>query len=134
MPETVFDRFETPPAAKLLEWELLALDAEHGSIEVGFVGKPEFANPSGHIQGGFLTAMLDDAMGPAIVAMTDGALFGRTINLHTHFLRPVPIGEIRAQGRITKLGKTTAFLEGELFDCEGNLAARAVAAVSLAPI
>lgn len=134
MQQTVFDRFETPPAAKLLGWRLIALDAEKGTIEVSFNGRAEFANPSGHIQGGILTAMLDDTMGPAVVAMTDGALFGRTINLHTHFLRPVPVGMIQTQGRVTKLGKTTAFLEGELFDCEGNLAARAVAAVSLAPL
>lgn len=134
MQETVFNRFEMPPAARLLGWQLLALDAKKGTIEVGFSGKPEFTNPSGHIQGGFLTAMLDNTMGPAVVAMTDGVKFGRTINLHTHFLRPVPIGAITTRGRVTRLGKTTAFLEGELFDYDGNLAARAVAAVSLASI
>jgi hypothetical protein len=46
-----------------------------GKIETEFEGKPEFANPVGHIQGGFLAAMLNAARNshscPASCTRTD---------------------------------------------------------------
>jgi acyl-coenzyme A thioesterase PaaI-like protein len=52
---------EMPPAAGLLGWKALSL--EPGHVRVRYTARPEFANPQGAIQGGFLAAMLDDAMG-----------------------------------------------------------------------
>ena len=52
-----------PPCAKTLGIEFAAIDGEHGTIEVKFEAKPEFLNPAGNVQGGFLAAMLDDTMG-----------------------------------------------------------------------
>ncbi len=63
MIEDILKSVPMPPAAKLLGWKLISLDAAAGEIEVGFEGKPEFANPIGNIQGGILSAMLDDTMG-----------------------------------------------------------------------
>ena len=57
-----------PPAAALLGFELLAIDETQGTIRVRFTARPEFANPIGAIQGGFLAAMLDDTLGPALTA------------------------------------------------------------------
>ena len=48
--------------------EITAVDPEAGTIEVQFQARPEFANPIGNVQGGFLAAMLDDSMGPARAA------------------------------------------------------------------
>ena len=131
MPDTIFDRFPAPPAAKLLGWSLLELDPEAGTIALAFEGKPDFCNPAGHIQGGFLAAMLDDTLGPALLAMTDGTLFGSTIDLHVHYLRVVKPGRITTTGRVVKLGSRVAFMEGELFDAAGALCARATASASL---
>jgi hypothetical protein len=61
-------RREPPPAAVLLGWELVVVDPEEGTIEVAFTATEQFTNPAGHIQGGFLAAMLDDTLGPALVA------------------------------------------------------------------
>lgn len=131
MTKTVFDRFERPPAADLLGWRLISLDAEAGIIEIAFEGKREFTNPMGYVQGGILTAMLDDTLGPAIVGMTGGKRFGQTIDLHTHFIRPVRPGPIRCMGRVTRLGANIAYMEGQLFDRDGKLAARATASAYL---
>lgn len=104
---------------------MISINLEQGEIELGFDGKPEFLNPMGTVQGGFLSAMLDDTMGPLIFAMTQGRQFGTTIDLHVHFLKPVRSGPITTKARVTQLGKKVAFAEGQLFDRDGQLAARA---------
>ncbi len=133
MPRSIFDELVLPPVAILLGWSLLSIDPTEGTIEVGFEGKPEFANPAGHVQGGMVTAMLDDTLGPALFAMTEGKQFGTTIDLHTHFLRPVPLGPIRTQGKVTRRGQNIGFMEGQLFDRSGQLAARATGSAFLTP-
>jgi Integrase core domain len=66
--DVVAGRTPAPPAAQLLGWKLLEVDPERTTIKVEFQARPEFVNPVGLIQGGFLAAMLDDTLGPALVA------------------------------------------------------------------
>jgi acyl-coenzyme A thioesterase PaaI-like protein len=61
-------RAEPPPAAVLLGWQLLSVDPDAGTIEVAFMATEQFVNLVGVVQGGFLAAMLDDTLGPALVA------------------------------------------------------------------
>ena len=96
MTTTVFDRMTMPPCATLLGWHLLDARPEEGWIRIGFEGKREFCNPAGFVQGGILSAMLDDTMGPAVFAMTDGKLFTSTISMTVNFLSP---GQTRADHR-----------------------------------
>jgi acyl-coenzyme A thioesterase PaaI-like protein len=63
-----------PPCSQLLSWRLLEHDVTRGWIKVGFGGRAEFLNPAGRVQGGILTAMLDDTMGPAVLVKSEGAL------------------------------------------------------------
>lgn len=126
----VFARFETPPCVTTLGWELLDADFAAGTVEVGFMAKPDFCNPSGYIQGGFLAAMLDDTMGPAVVVKSKGTQFTPTINLNVTFIAPARPGKLIGKGRILHIGKTICSLEGELFE-KGNLIARATASSRL---
>ena len=57
----------TAPCAELLGRRLVDHDEERGWIKFEFEGKAEFLNPAGRVQGGFVTAMLDDTRGPAVV-------------------------------------------------------------------
>lgn len=123
----IFARFPTPPCATTLGWRLLDADPEAGFVRVGFDGRPEFRNPAGFIQGGFLAAMLDDCMRPAVLVRSGGALFTPTIDLHVSFIAPARPGPLTGKGRIVQLGKTIAFLEGELFDEDGRIVARSTA-------
>ena len=68
-------RLPAPPCAKTLGIEFVQIDGERGSVEVKFEAKPEFLNPAGNVQGGFLAAMLDDTMGPALTATLDAGEF-----------------------------------------------------------
>ena len=133
-PHTFFAKETAPPAPLHLGWKLLDFDFDKGWIKVGFAPRPEFRNLAGHIQGGFISAMLDDTIGPAILIKTRGTFMGPTIDLHTHFLSPLKLGPVTAEGRVTKLGKRVAFTEGQLFDVDGKLCARATSSTLLIPM
>jgi uncharacterized protein (TIGR00369 family) len=129
---TIFDDVPMPPAARLLGWKLIAVDPKAGTIDVEFDAKPEFTNPAGFIQGGFLAAMLDDTLGPAAFAMTDGKRMTTTIDLHLHYVRPVLPGRVTTRAKVVNLGATIAFLAGELFGPDGRLSAMATASAIVA--
>ena len=88
MISTALDTLPTPPCSKMLGWTPLDARPEEGWIRIGFDGKPEFCNPAGLIQGGILTAMLDDTMGPAVFVKTEGRLYTATISMNISFLAP----------------------------------------------
>ena len=66
MPDShlIRDVFPTPsPSSTSLGFELLSLDMKELTTRVRFDGRPEFCNPAGVIQGGYLVAMMDDTIG-----------------------------------------------------------------------
>jgi uncharacterized protein (TIGR00369 family) len=103
-----------PAAAQTLGMDILNVDPEAGTLEAQFEARPEFANPTGNIQGGFLAAMLDDTMGPALAAQLAAGEFAPTLNLNVQFFAPASPGAIRGVGRVEKRGGGICFLSGEL--------------------
>lgn len=128
-PRTIFDELpgEMPPAAALLGWDVLKIDEERETIRIAFEGKPEFTSPSGFIQGGFLTAMLDEAMGSILTAVSKGTQLPATMSMTIDFARPALPGRLIGEGRITQKGREVIFLEGKLFDANSKLIARSTA-------
>jgi uncharacterized protein (TIGR00369 family) len=124
MAESFFAGKAPPPAAALLGWELVSESPEEGRIEVAFHPDASMLNPRGTVQGGFVAAMLDDTMGPALVSMSGGTVMPSSVDLNVSFIRPVMPGRITGRGRVVKRGRSIVFLEAELFDSEGNLLAR----------
>lgn len=120
-------RTPPPPAATTLGFTLIDIDPEQGSIHVQFDAKQEFLNPMGNVQGGFLAAMLDDTLGPALVATLPKDHFAPTIELKVNFIRPAKPGRIVGTGRVVSKGGTIAFLAGELKTEQGELLATATA-------
>jgi uncharacterized protein (TIGR00369 family) len=120
-------RAPLPPAAVLLGWELVAVDPDAGTIEVAFAASDQFLNPAGVIQGGFVAAMLDDTLGPALVATLGPGQFAPTTDLHVQFLRPARPGRLTGRGRVVRRGRDIAFLAGELLDGSGDVVAVATA-------
>jgi uncharacterized protein (TIGR00369 family) len=120
-------RAPAPPAAVTLGWELVAVDPEAGTIEVAFAATEAFLNPMGNVQGGFLAAMLDDTLGPALVATLEPDRFAPTLELKVSFLRPARPGRLVGRGRVVHRGGTIAFLEGSLADAGGDVVATATA-------
>lgn len=117
MPPHALDGLPRPPCAELLGWEILDADP----------ARPEFRNPAGYIQGGFLAAMLDDVMGPAAFVHSEGRQFSPTIDLCVSFMAPARPGRLVGEGQVVQMGKSIGFLEGKLWDADGVLVAKATA-------
>jgi uncharacterized protein (TIGR00369 family) len=87
-----------------------------------------FLNPAGIVQGGFLAAMLDSAMGASAVT---GAGSGRKISvanteMKVSFLRAAQLGdELTCTARVLKPGSVISFLEGRIVNGRGDLVATA---------
>jgi uncharacterized protein (TIGR00369 family) len=125
--DVVDGRAEPPPAAILLGWELVAVDPDAGTIEVSFTATDQFLNPAGDVQGGFLAAMLDDTLGPALVATLGDGEWAPTVDLQLQFLRPAKPGRLRGSGRVVRRGRDIAYLAGDLRGPGGEVVATATA-------
>ena len=128
---TALDNFTAPPSSRLLGWHLLDARPKEGWIRIGFDGKRDFCNPAGFVQGGILSAMLDDTMGPGVFVMTDGKLYTATITMTVNVLAPASPGPIAGEAKVTQLGKTVAFVEGRLMAEDGTVLATASASERL---
>ena len=125
--DVVAGRRPAPAAAATLGWALSWVAPERGEIEVRFEAGEAFLNPMGKVQGGFLAAMLDDTLGPALVATLPAGEFAPTLELKVSFLRPARPGQLIGRGRVVHRGGTIAFLSGELSDDRGDVVATATA-------
>jgi uncharacterized protein (TIGR00369 family) len=128
---TALDYLTAPPSSKLLGWHLLDARPKDGWIRIGFDGRKDFCNPAGSVQGGILSAMLDETMGPAVFVMTEGKLYTATITMTVNFLAPAKPGKLIGEANVTQLGKTIAFVEGKLMAEDGRVLATATTSLRL---
>ncbi len=116
-----------PPCSETLGMQLRAVDQANMAITVDFDVSPSFANPTGAIQGGFMAAMLDEAMSTCCIIASNVTMTAPTLEMKISFLKALFPGPASVEARIVKLGKTIAFLEGDLLNPDGVLVARASA-------
>lgn len=116
-----------PASARLLGWELIDIDPDAGTSEVAFTVDDRFTNPAGHIQGGFVAAMLDEAIGPALAATLPAGVFSPTASLHVTYLAPALPGRLIGRGTVLRKGRSLAFVTGELLRDDGVVVATATA-------
>ena len=129
--DAIEGRVDLPPATSTLGFELIAVDPDAGTIEVGFLAADTFLNPVGVIQGGFLAAMLDETLGPALIATLGPDQFAPTADLHIQFLRPAKPGRLIGRGRVVRKGRDLAFMSGEFVDESGEVVAVATATATI---
>jgi uncharacterized protein (TIGR00369 family) len=85
------------------------------------------SNPAGLIQGGFLAAMADSAMGASVVTALEGRR-ASVVNteMSISLLRAVRPGErLTCTARVLKAGRVVSFVEAHIVDGEGRAVARA---------
>lgn len=115
-------------------FHIISYDAAEKSATAGFTVRREYCHTNGTIaQGGFITAWLDAAMAQAAIHATNHAFGVASLEIKVSFLERVGPGEGRAVGRVVRSGKRVAFLEGDLFNPEGKLAAQATSTALLVP-
>lgn len=123
---TMAGELPSPLAFQTLGGRIEHVDAEMGTVATVFQALAAFANPMGHVQGGFLAAMLDDTLGPALAATLARGQFAPTLQLTVTFLRPARIGLLQGKGRILRRGREVCHLAGELCQ-DGEVVASALA-------
>jgi uncharacterized protein (TIGR00369 family) len=127
------DPMRHPPSARHLGFELLDFSVDEGWAEVAFAPRPEFANPQGTVQGGFVCAMLDDAMGFTASISQRFAILVPTLQISVSYLRPTPVSRVIARGEVLRMGASTAHLQGSLRLPDDTLLATATASAVLRP-
>lgn len=128
-----FSKDQAPPSAKWMGMDLIEHRPDEMYSKVSFDPKPDMINFGGVIQGGFLTAMMDDAMGFNCFLSQKMKNSQATIDLHTHFYSAVPLGPVTVEAWVVRSGKSVAFLEAKLYDKDGELAARAISSTKFRP-
>lgn len=116
-----------PPCSETLGMHLADLNQDRQWVKMEFDVSPSFANPTGAVQGGFIAAMLDEAMSTAVIIASNVTMTAPTLEMKTSYLRRLMPGKATVEARILKLGKSAAFMEADCFDPEGELVARATA-------
>ena len=80
-------------------------------------------NPMGFVQGGMISAALDDATSAAMIAAYQEKKAPMSTNLNISFHRPLALGKARMKVNLIKLGTRSATSEGRIFNLEGKLVA-----------
>ncbi len=128
--EAILARFQRsknqPTGSQTLGFRIVAVSQAEKSVEVEFDAKPELLlNPMKQVQGGYLCAMLDECMSVACMVASGMTHVAPTAEMKTTFFRPAAPGKLKGIGRVAKWGRTIAFTEGELYDADGRLLAKA---------
>lgn len=86
-----------------------------------------FLNPAGVIQGGFLAAMLDSAMGATAVTMVgERKVTVANTEMKVSFLRSAHVDDtLTCVATVLKPGRVISFLEAKITDGQGRLVATA---------
>ncbi len=97
--------------------------ARHGEGEVLIEIRPDMLHGGGVVHGSIIFKALDDAATIAGMSlMEEHATLTSTFNVY--FLRPVSSGQIRAVGRIVKMGRRVIVAESTAVDEDGFEIAR----------
>jgi uncharacterized protein (TIGR00369 family) len=116
-----------PPCSDTLGMRLVDLSQERQWVRMEFDVPQMFANPTGAVQGGFIAAMMDEAMSTAVIIASNVTMTAPTLEMKTSYLTRLMPGKAAVEARILKLGKSAAFMEADCFDANGGLVARATA-------
>lgn len=113
------------PSLKTLNGSFLGLDEEKQVGRIRFEPTADMCNPHGVVQGGFVTAMLDDAAGLTCFACSQRHF--TTSSLNVDFFYGAKPGEpVIATSNIVRMGLRQAVLDAELVrESDGKLLARA---------
>ena len=107
------------PLARELGGEILELGTDGGLAVLAFNPPARFAQGSGVLQGGIVTALLDFAMAFAAHAKLLGDDRGfATASMNIQFLRPAPPARYIARGHIVRAGRKLLFAEAKLVAAE----------------
>ncbi len=115
--------FAVAPMQALVNMRLI--EAEDGLVVFAAVPEEKHYNPQGTVHGAFAAAILDSAMGLAVVTKLPTGVGQTTVEFKLSFIRPMSsqTGEVRGEGRVIHCGHSLATAEGRMFGRDGKLIA-----------
>jgi len=118
---------QVPPNCDLTLGMVCVDKSDPGTTVWRMPADERFTNPAGVLQGGFLAACCDSAMGASsVTSVGDRKVFSANVELKVSFLAPVrPGGFLTCTSRVIAGGSRVAFVEAELTDDSGRLVAKA---------
>ena len=121
MKEKILDQMKNSPPQFLKDMgcEIIHVDAVKGICEMDFNIDERYCHSGDIIQGGFVTAMLD-AVTTFSVFGTNKIKYLASLEVKVNFYEASRAGKFHAIGRIDRMGKSTAFLSGDLFNEAGE--------------
>jgi uncharacterized protein (TIGR00369 family) len=111
-------KIQVPPNCDLT-LGMVCVDKSVAGTTVWRAGSDErFSNPAGIVQGGFLAAICDSAMGASALTFAKGRkVHARNAEMKVSFLAPVETGRVlECVARVVSGGAHVAFVEAELSD------------------
>ncbi|HLX86888.1 MAG TPA: PaaI family thioesterase [Acidimicrobiales bacterium] len=118
---------QVPPNCDLTLGMVCVDKSEPGRTVWRMPADERFTNPAGLVQGGFLAAFCDSAMGAATVTWARGRkVYSANAELKVSFLAPVrPQGSLTCTSEVLSGGGRVAFAEARVVDDDGRLVATA---------
>jgi len=113
--------FPAPPISEVLDFLLVEADVGRAAFE-GFPSD-RFRNPLGTVHGGWMSTLLDSALGCAVHSTLKAGQGFTTVDLAVSFVRAVhqSTGKMRCEAKVIHAGGRIATAEGRLVDAEGKL-------------
>lgn len=120
-------RVQVPPNCDLTLGMICIDKSEPGRSVWRMLADERFANPVGIIQGGFVAAFADSAMGAASVTFArERKVFSANAEIKVSFLKPAKVGStLTCTAYVISGGNRAAFIEAEITDEGGRMIAKA---------
>ncbi|HTM86247.1 MAG TPA: PaaI family thioesterase [Mycobacterium sp.] len=96
---------------------LVIVKDESGGVSSDFHLGAAYEGPPGHVHGGMVAMVLDHLLGEVAASDPDSPRFTGTLTIR--YLRATPLGDLHAEGRITRTDGIKAFASGHISDAKG---------------
>lgn len=114
------------PPARFTKFLGMSIEGrKRGTVTVTLPLAANHRNKRGVAHGGVTAALLDTALGAAVVASIPKAWWCATTSLSVMFIAGARGGTLTATGRVLRRGRSTAFASGEVRGEDGALVATA---------
>jgi uncharacterized protein (TIGR00369 family) len=112
-----------PPFAEVTD--IWIAEIAPGRVVFEAMPSARFYNPLGTVHGGWISTLLDSAMGCAVHSMMKAGQAYTTVDLSVSFVRPVmeKTGKLRCEGTTLHVGGRVATASGKVWDQAGTLIA-----------
>ncbi len=124
--ETYLGKVVTDSRSDAGNWLQFTLEhIEKGEAVLSTTVRKEMTNPYGHIHGGMMSLVIDEAIGWAVVSL-DTEQHYTSLTLNVDFLYAIKEGaRLRAESKVLRVGKKIINVECHVYDMEGKILARA---------